>query len=252
MCTILLAWRHLPGTPIVLAANRDEILTRPSLPPHVLREQPLVAGGQDALAGGTWMAVREDGAVAAVTNRRAGARDPSRRSRGELPLLLLDAPDDGAAEALLASLRPADYNPFNALYVSPGSALVAHAHGDAVDLRRLDPGLHVLTVFDVDDTSHAKVAFLAGALAALPADNAATLLAGMEALLEERGEPGRDGADAACVELDGYGTLSSSSIAVDDAGRILYRHAPGKPCATPREDVSGLLLRSGAQLSGSG
>jgi len=252
MCTILLAWRHVPGAPVMLAANRDELLARPSLAPRLLREQPLVAGGQDALAGGTWLAVREDGAVAAVTNRRSGDRDPTRRSRGELPLALLDTPDDAAAERLLRSLRPADYNPFNALYVSPDAALVAHAHGDALDVRTLDPGLHVLTVFDLDDRSQAKVDFLASALAALPSATPALLLDAMERLLTDHGTPGREGVEAACVHAgDLYGTVSSSSIVVHDGGGILYRHAPGRPCVTPHEDVSDLLL--GAQLSsGSG
>jgi len=247
VCTILLAWRHLPGVPIVLAANRDELRARPSLAPHVLRESPLVVGGQDALAGGTWLAIRADGTLAAVTNRRVGERDATRRSRGELPLAMLGTASDAEARALLAGLRPTDYNPFNALYVSPALALVAHAHGDRLDLRELDPGLHVLTVFDVDDRSHAKVAALGGMLdgIAAAAPDAATLLAGMETLLEERGEPGRDGADAACVGGDVYGTVSSSSVVVAGSGAIVYRHAPGPPCTTARSDVS-FLLHSGA------
>jgi uncharacterized protein with NRDE domain len=241
VCTILLAWRHVPGAPVVLAANRDEFLERPSLPPHVLRTTPLVAGGQDALAGGTWLAVRADGTVAAVTNRRSEQRDPTRRSRGELPLALLDARTDQAARAFLERLRPTDYNPFNALYVSPGLGLVAHAHGDAVDLRVLDPGLHVLTVHDLDDRGQAKVDFLARRFAALPAGTAPELLDAMEELLRDHGEPGRDGVDAACVHGDLYGTVSSSSVSVDDERRIVYRHAPGRPCVTPHTDVSELL-----------
>lgn len=244
MCTILLAWRHRPGTPIILAANRDELLARPSLDPHVLQSEPLIVGGQDAVAGGTWLAVRGDGSVAAVTNRRAGDRDATRRSRGELPLMLLTAGSDDDALALLRGLDPTDYNPFNALYVSPRLAVVAHAHGDRIDVRRLEPGLHVLTVFDVDDQSQIKVAALTAMLHRADAE-APDLLAAMEAILEERGEPGRTGVDAACVEVDDvYGTVSSSSVVVRDDRRIIYRHAPGCPCDTQRADLSALLLSS--------
>jgi uncharacterized protein with NRDE domain len=244
VCTILLAWRALPGAPIVLAANRDELLDRPSLPPHVLQHAPLIAGGQDALAGGTWMAVRGDGAVAAVTNRRSEFRDPQRRSRGELPLRLLDQPTDAAARAVLARTAPHDYNPFNALYVSPHHATVAHAHGDALQLRELTPGLHVLTVFDLDDRSQPKVDVLSRRfeVAAEAAQNdAAALLQAMEDILRDHGDQARQGADAACVHMEGYGTVSSSSVVVDRGGAVIYRHAPGKPCVTPHQDCSGLL-----------
>ena len=244
MCTILLAWQHRPGTPIVLAANRDELLARPSLEPRVLHRAPLIAGGQDAVAGGTWLAIREDGAVAAVTNRRSEQRDPTRRSRGELPLMLLDTATDDDALALLEGLRPADYNPFNALYASPQTAAVAHAHGDTLDVVRLDPGLHVLTVYDLDDLARPKVRALAAMFQA--AATARDLLGAMEAILAERGEPGRDGVDAACVDGDVYGTVSTSSVVVDDANRIVYRHAQGRPCdGVQRTDVSALLASGG-------
>jgi uncharacterized protein with NRDE domain len=250
MCTILLAFQHVPGAPVVLAANRDEYKRRPSLPPHVLGSQPLVVGGSDQLAGGTWLAVRGDGVVAAVTNRRASTRDPQRRSRGELPLALLDTADDAAAVAVLESLDPQAYNPFNALYASPRAAAVAMADLDGLRVRILEPGLHVLTVFDLDDHSHAKVDWLSTRLheaAASAQRDAAALLAAMEDLLRDRGEPGRDGVDAACVDLDEYGTVSASSLVIDDRGGIVYRFAPGPPCDTPFEDVSAPLV--GAQPS---
>jgi uncharacterized protein with NRDE domain len=244
VCTILLAWRAVPGAPIVLAANRDELLDRPSLPPRLLSERPLIAAGQDVLAGGTWLAVRGDGAVAAVTNRRSEFRDPQRRSRGELPLALLRTAGDDEAHSMLEGIAAHDYNPFNALYVSPQSAWVAEAHGDGLRLHTLDPGLHVLTVFDLDDRTERKVDVLTSrfyqALEAAP-DDAGALLERMEDVLRDHGEPGRDGVDAACVHLDRYGTVSSSSVVVGGGGRITYRHAPGKPCVTPHEDVSALL-----------
>lgn len=244
MCTILLAWRVVPGAPIVLAANRDELLDRPTLPPHVLVEQPLIAGGQDALAGGTWLAMRSDGAVAAVTNRRSEFRDPQRRSRGELPLALLRTASDAEAYALLDGLAASDYNPFNALHVSPRQASVAEAHGDALVLTRLDPGLHVLTVFDLDDRTQPKVDAITARFelaAGAAVDDPDALLDGMEEILRDHGEPGREGVDAACVHLDRYGTVSSSSVVVREGGAISYRHAPGKPCVTAHQDCSALL-----------
>ncbi|HYL72176.1 MAG TPA: NRDE family protein, partial [Candidatus Dormibacteraeota bacterium] len=135
MCTILIAWRCLEDAEFVVAANRDELVARPAAGPARLSEQPAVFGGRDLLAGGTWLAVRADGALAAVTNRRADVqdevmRDPSLRSRGELPLAVLRAP--AGARAALEGIRAREYNPFNLLVIDSGTALVGHASGSAM------------------------------------------------------------------------------------------------------------------------
>src|SRR5580658_739270 len=115
MCTILLAWRCFPDTPIVLAANRDELIARASAPPGLLHASPWVVGGRDLVAGGTWLAVARGGTICAVTNRHPDSGDPvppdpSRRSRGEIPLdLLVDVADDDVP-ARLAVLGPGRYN----------------------------------------------------------------------------------------------------------------------------------------------
>jgi uncharacterized protein with NRDE domain len=234
VCTILLAWRCAPGAPVVLAANRDELLDRASAPPGLLAERPRVAGGRDLLAGGTWLAVAADGRLAAVTNRRAEGRDPLRRSRGELPLAVLAAGGDGAVRRLLAGMDAAAYNPFNLLAVSRGQALAGHGTG-AMEVVELRPGPHVLTVHDVDQPDEPRVAHLLGRLdgAVRGAPDAGTLLLAMEDLLRDP--------EWACVHGDLYGTVSSSSVLVPNAGEVVYRHAAGRPCATPHEDVSGLL-----------
>ena len=243
MCTILLAWRCVPDAPLVLAANRDELRGRPSEGPQVLARHPTVAGGRDVLAGGTWLAVAADGRVAAVTNRRSEGRDPTRRSRGDLPLQALAAGDAAAMRRLVAGLSAAAYNPCNVLVADTVGAAAGRLDGEgAVRVVDLQPGPHVLTVDDVDDRARTKVAALSDMLeAAVGVGDADAVLAAMEEVLRDHGGPGRDGVDAACIHGDLYGTVSSSSVAVHAGGRIVYRHAPGQPCVTPHEDVSALL-----------
>jgi len=241
--SILVAWRVTAGAALVLAANRDELLARETGGPRVLRDQPRAVGGVDLVAGGTWMAVAP-GRVAAVTNRQVGVRDPARRSRGELPLDLLGEPDDDAVERRLTSLDPAAYNPCNALHVSRGRALVAHLDGSGrARLVELDPGPHVLTTVDVDAADDARVARLRAGMEAVVArcHPAAELLQRLERLLQDHGPDRAAGPDAACIHGDVYGTRSSSSAVVWDDGRVGYRHAPGRPCVTPREDLTALL-----------
>jgi len=251
MCTILIAWRCVVGAPLLIAANRDELLDRPTAPAGVLAAgPPRVAGGRDLLAGGTWMAVAADGRVTAVTNRHIGERDPSRRSRGELPLALLTAAD---AVAFLDGLDAAAYNPANVLLASPDVLVVRHLVADGDGPLWLGPGSHVLTTVDVDDSENPKAQRLGGLLrAAVEAvADPASALRRMEALLADHGPDGGRGPDAACVHLEGYGTRSSTSVLVDDDGGITYRVAEGTPCTTPFEDA-GWLRYPGGRRSAAG
>ena len=90
MCLLVVASQLVPGEPLIVGANRDEVLDRPATPITVLDVgPPRVLGGRDELSGGTWLAVNEHGVCAGLTNQPLGeAKDPSKRSRGELPLAL--------------------------------------------------------------------------------------------------------------------------------------------------------------------
>ena len=114
MCLLLVAHRVVPGSPVVVAANRDERVDRPATALTVLqRSPPAILGGRDLQAGGTWLAVNERGVVAGLTNRPSPAGPvPGRRSRGELPLLLADELSaEAAVEAFSARVEPSSYNP---------------------------------------------------------------------------------------------------------------------------------------------
>ena len=240
MCTILLAWRCLPGAPIVVAANRDELIGRPSRPPAVIHRDPLILGGLDLQAGGSWLAVSADGRIAAVTNRwlaPAGeaVRDPTRLSRGEIPVAVLRGGGDAAVPEFLAGLGPGVYNPVNVLYVSAQRALVAHVDDSGPPrVTELEPGAHVLTVFDLDELARPKVSALRGAVSAAlgSATDAGTLAETLRHVLASHETPSGDPLDAPCIHGEVYGTVSSSSVVIAGAD-IDYRHADGRPCVTP-------------------
>ncbi len=223
----------------MLAANRDELIARPSAPPGMLSASPVIVGGHDLLGGGTWLAVAADGMICAVTNRHPGegpplAPDPSRRSRGEIPVALLTA-DPAAVPSLLAGLGPGRYNPVNVLWLSADRALVAHVD-DAGPVRVLDlaPGPHVLTTRDVDDQRSAKVAMLlTGMSRALDAaGNPGVTMTGLRAMLADHTSASDLAVDAACIHGDVYGTVSASTV-ISGSDRLTYEHAPGRPCVTP-------------------
>src|SRR5579864_4546537 len=233
MCTILLAWKCHPGTPIVLAANRDELIARPSAPPSVLRADPLIVGGRDLIAGGTWLAVGADGTICAVTNRHPAegpptAPDPARRSRGEIPVALLLA-DPADVPRRLAGLGPGVYNPVNVLWLSGERALVAHVDDSGpVRIVELAPGPHVLTTRDVDDATNANVAMLRAGMGRVvaAAGDPDTTTAGLRAILGDHTSASDSRVDAACIHGDVYGTVSASTV-MTRPDRVTFEHAPG-------------------------
>lgn len=240
MCTILLAWHAVPDADYVVAANRDELVQRPAAPPELLSTVPPIAGGRDLLAGGTWLAVAADGRMCAVTNRRPPdgsevTRDPSRKSRGELPLRVLTEVAEREVPAFLGRIDPQQYNPVNVLYVSPSLAVVASLDGGRPPhVFVLQPGTHILTVGDINDQRRGKDVTLGQHFARVKgvARTSEELERTLRTVLSRHDTPTGDPLDAACIHGDEYGTVSSATVLVAD-GVPEYRHAQGRPCATP-------------------
>ena len=116
MCTIILAHRIYPGTPLLVAANRDELLDRPAAGPRLLPVGGLeVFAPLDLLEGGTWLGLNSAGVFVGITNRFGAGRDADRRSRGELVFSALSEP------TAIRAARPSSETD-NAL-VAPSTAL---------------------------------------------------------------------------------------------------------------------------------
>jgi uncharacterized protein with NRDE domain len=224
MCTLIALHRCIPGAYLVVGANRDEYLDRPAEGPVLLATAsgPIVAP-RDLLAGGTWLGVNAAGLFAAVTNRPAAERDPTRRSRGLLVLDALEAEKASAAARTLAGLPERAYNPFN-LFVADEQDAFAVVYEEKPRLMRLGPGAHVIGNADPDAREVPKVAWLLGqAEALLPA-------------------PGHGALDGLAAILQSHVERSSTLMWLGTAASVL-RHAEGAPCITAYEDFTPLLDR---------
>ena len=115
MCTVIVLIRPGHDWPLVLAANRDEMLDRAWDPPgRYWPDRPGVVAGRDRTAGGTWMGVNDANLVAAVLNR-PGSLGPAvgKRSRGELPLLALEHAAASDAAAAITDADASAWRSFN-------------------------------------------------------------------------------------------------------------------------------------------
>jgi uncharacterized protein with NRDE domain len=269
VCLLIALFGVVPDVPLLIAANRDEMYQRPANPITVLRAtQPRILGGRDELAGGTWLAVNEHGVVAGLTNQPAGARDRTKRSRGELPLIFAAYRDARTAVTeVCARLDPAAYNPCWML-VGDRHALfsvdISGGHRAAVE--ELPPGRHVLENAPLRQAS-AKQQRVAGLVAALDQaalggaglDGVGRVEAGLAAVLRDHQpatgpEPGGPGGwarpaelSAACVHTERYGTRSAMIVSVGQAGEPRVSVAAGPPCVTPLLDVTAMWASPAGQ-----
>src|SRR5437773_2414816 len=117
MCTLVILRRPEHAWPIIIGANRDEMIDRPALPPdRHWPDRPEVVAGLDRLAGGTWPRL----ALARPRFIAAPAPDPDGDDYGAWQDLLGDdvGPPDGPSDAALRFRTPHGYG-------TVSSALVA-------------------------------------------------------------------------------------------------------------------------------
>jgi uncharacterized protein with NRDE domain len=256
---LIALFQVVPGAPLMIAANRDERLDRPAVAMTVLREaSPRILGGRDELAGGTWLAVNEHGVVAGLTNQPSAAgRDPSKKSRGELPLAFAAHREAaGAVAAVRLELDPAQYNPCWML-VGDGQSLysVGVAGGAEPEVEQLGPGVHILENAPLRAPS-AKADLVrrlvrdgraaqadqgpAGTQAVLDAVLRNHQPAVPEPRVDDSGRVWPAEISAPCVHTDAYGTRSAMTVWLPQGGLPVVRVADDRPCEVPFRDVSAL------------
>jgi len=218
MCTVVLLRRPDHPWPLLLAANRDEMIDRPWLPPaRHWDDREGVTAGLDQLAGGTWLGVNDRAMVAAVLNR-PDTLGPSadKRSRGELPLEALDHESAEAAVEALQFLDPGAYRPFNMVVADSGAAfwLAAREGENRIHVAPIPEGLSMITAHDLNDTEGS--ARMRHHLPRFEAADTPDLESGDWAAWQTCMTSRESGPESAmCVDTDwGFATRSSSLIAL--------------------------------------
>jgi uncharacterized protein with NRDE domain len=275
VCTLIALYRKIPGRWLVVAANRDEYMDRPSEEPALRagREIPWLAP-MDIRAGGTWLGLSQEGVFSALTNLREPNPDPTRQSRGHVVMDSLQARSAQEAIGRLMSIEPGIHNPFNAFVADRESAYLV-TYRDEPRFQEIEPGVHVVGNSDPLEAGLGKgapskvdrVREQANEIAELPVAEVVDGLAGLCRSHGAKDSP----LDDVCVHVgDSYGTRSSILMELPESastasaagkksiggsgnkasfegriegqgggGRLLY--AAGPPCMAPFEDYSSLL-----------
>lgn len=220
----------------MLAANRDELRSRASMPPaRHWPDRPHVRAGLDVLARGSWLGVNDDGVVAAVLNRRGTLGPaPGKRSRGELVLEALDHAEAKEAATALSELNPDAYRPFNLIVADAEQAFwLRHAGNGPIRAEPVAAGMHMIEAGELDDPTSARIARFLPQFRFVPEpDPEGGDWSPWQALLADRTSRSGDPRDGMTIVTEGdYGTVSASLIAVPQYATTppVFLHAEGRP-----------------------
>jgi len=245
MCTLAFYFHAFPHHPIVAGANRDEFLSRPSAAPLQLWPSPWVCGGQDLLAGGTWLGINANSMLVGILNRHTSAPpDLRRRSRGLLCLDVLKHDSVLKAVNSVTSQPAQHYNPFNLLIADPTTAYVIYAQEQTIETQRLTPGVHLLTNYNLNDPQCPRTARSFQNFSQIvsydksqSSPSTSQIFAQLRPLLASHA-PDPDPRASVCLHLDGYGTCSSTMLAYSGhEHRYAYSFASGSPCRSAYHEV---------------
>lgn len=229
MCTLAFAWQVYDDAPLVVGANRDEAVGRPSSPPAVRGSNPEVLMPRDEDAGGTWLGVNEHRVFVGVTNRNADIE--GERSRG---LLVTDALDSGSADDAIETVErevaDREYAGFNLVIADEHECVLLEWDG-VLRTHAFDPGTHVVV----------NAGFNGGTEKSSVVRDALRGHDSPDAWREAARDALRDHETGACVHRDGYGTRSSSLVTVHADGEVAYEFADGPPCETDYRRVDDQL-----------
>ncbi|MDB9985811.1 NRDE family protein [Pelagibacterales bacterium] len=249
MCSIVILRQSDSEWPIIIGANRDEMIERQSLPPgRHWEQQKHIMAGKDIEAGGTWLGVNDYGLVAAVLNRMdtLGPLE-NKRSRGELVLDALDHADASEALNAIVDIEKNSYRGFNMLIADNTNAywLKSVEGSPIIEYFDIPEGLSMITAYDRNDMSSERIKTYLDqfSMASIP-DPTNNDWIDWELLLGSSYSKSNNPLSAMCVKTDmGFQTVSSSLIALPNfepklpLKKPIFRFCPSAPDITPFQDV---------------
>lgn len=231
MCLILIAHKPDPLKRLIIAANRDEFLARPTQAMHFWEDHPDILAGKDLVGGGTWLGMNKNGRFAALTNYRdPSVQRPNPPSRGTIITDYLDSrlPPKAFIDGLKKECHR--FNGFN-LLIGDRDALYWFSNM-APEAKQLPPGIYGVSNHLLD-TPWPKVTKGKKALATALAQEKKITMASLFSMLADPETP-LDNAlpdtgvgkkwerilGPVFINSPSYGTRASTVIMVDETGMV--------------------------------
>ncbi|MFN7133138.1 MAG: NRDE family protein, partial [Myxococcales bacterium] len=239
MCTLVLAHKVFPGAPLVVAANRDEFLDRPSSGPRVYAGAPRVLMPRDEVAKGTWLGLNEHGLFVGITNRAGHPNETTRRSRGEIVAHALRARTARELHRQMGLLAPGTYNAFHLLYADGQDAFVSWSNGRELAQYNVAPGVHVVTERSLGADDRGRTERLEAHFRADVAGHAPTL-ARLKTLLTLHGTAAEP-MSGSCIHAPGFNYGTRSSLVYVSGPAPMAAWSEGPACEGRWADITPLV-----------
>tara|TARA_B100001769_G_C21988061_1_gene531105 strand:- start:131 stop:886 length:756 start_codon:yes stop_codon:yes gene_type:complete len=241
MCSIVILRQSDSEWPLIIGANRDEMVSRQCLPPGKhWDDRPHVFAGKDLEAGGSWLGINDEGVVVAIMNRMdtLGPME-DKRSRGELVLEALDHADASESLNALIEIEKDSYRGFNMFIGDNLNAywIKSDEGSSFIEYFNLPEGLSMITAYDRNDISSGRIKnYLSKfSLAAAP-EPSSNEWQDWETLLGSTYCQNNEPLTAMCIKTDiGFQTVSSCLIAIPGfqprlgKKKPIFKYANGSP-----------------------
>ncbi len=240
MCLLIVLRGRFATHPVLVASNRDERTDRKASPPGLwVGDRARVLSPRDRERGGTWLGVNARGLFAGLTNVKDVPVPVDAETRGVLPHVALER---GELEPAIAAVREIfDQRPFGGfqLVLADAHRIVVLRHG-AEGLATIEWSQELLVVTNEHAPGELELPGLRAAVAAV--STPAAQLQALRPLLLDRGGDGRH---PVLKRMDGYGTVSSSLLAVPAADplHLQWLFTAGPPDVAEYREYGNLARR---------
>ena len=240
MCILAIQYQLVEGSPILVAANREEFYDRPSTTPSIQSGKPRILCGGDQQSGGTWLGINQNGLFVAASNRRKMLPLIVPRSRGVLCRELLRS--DSAQQAVhlaMDELSSNRYEGVNYIIADRESGWCVHG-GDDPNVVPLQEGLNIIANQDLNDPRDERVQLAHRLLTLQTLDSPVKFLAVASKVFAR--SPSAPGRPSMVIHGQDRGTVSSTLLALGMKPRdAIYQFADGTPDENKFEDYSPML-----------
>lgn len=240
MCLLAVQYRLVPESPILVAANREEYVDRPSLVPSIQSGKPRVLCGIDKKAGGTWLGVNQNGLFVGLCNRATVEPLFGQRSRGLLALDLLRCTSaDRAIEKFESETENHRFEGCNLIVADAENGYVITLDQQQ-SICPLEEGLNIIGARGLNDPDDERVQMARRLLTLQTLDSPVKFLAVASKVFAR--SPVGPGRPSMVVRQPDYATVSSTLIALGVKPRdAIYQFSNGAPDQTKYDDFSPML-----------